>query len=365
MHTWGSGTNGKIGNLTSTGNKSYPTSLGTDSWTTVSTGSRASHMAAVRSDGALFTWGLNSNGELGLGVSGTINNRSSPVQVGFQSWTYLASGNGYTIGLNNNQSLFYWGKASVNGVGILSTIVMASPTFIRTVNEEYTSILAGPINSAIRKDGALIVWGLNSDGQLGVNNRTDEQYPRRLGNQSWITVSSDTNYATFAIRNDKTLWAWGRNTNQGLLGLNSVITNRSSPVQVGALRYSYVDGGNVHAAAVRTDGVLSLWGWNNSGQLGIGDVISRSSPTQLGTLADYAVSTTTPVSPTQIGSLGWSKVSAGTSYSMAIRSDNALFAWGASTNALMVGSPTQVLGYSATQISAGLRNFGFISTSSE
>ena len=42
---------------------------------------------------------------------------------------------------------------------------------------------------------------------------------------------STWNYNTFAIKTDGTLWAWGQNSNGGL-GLNDIVS-RSSPVQVG------------------------------------------------------------------------------------------------------------------------------------
>ena len=70
--------------------------IGASSWTLVSLG--YDHSAAIRNDGALFTWGAGSSGKLGNDL--TIN-RSSPVQVGSSSWTGIGAGPGYTVGFTN------------------------------------------------------------------------------------------------------------------------------------------------------------------------------------------------------------------------------------------------------------------------
>ena len=104
LFTWGVGTYGRLG----TGDqisRSSPTQIGSSSWTAVSMGS--THAAAVRSDGALFTWGVGSYGRLGLGTTASANtiNRSSPVIVGTYSWTQVDAGDQHTIGLSKYNSL--------------------------------------------------------------------------------------------------------------------------------------------------------------------------------------------------------------------------------------------------------------------
>ena len=366
LFTWGRDFGGSLGDMGTIVTRYYPNRIGNSSWTLVATGMKSLHMAAVRSDGALFTWGENGSGELGLGISGTTNRRSSPTQVGVQSWTFAQTANGFTVGLNSRNAMFTWGKAGANmGLGLLSTSgSYTSPSFVRTRDDKYIRMTAGGINAAIRDDNAMIVWGPNGNGQLGINNRTAMGYPLRVGSFSWTTVASTTaGDATMGIKVDKTLWTWGYNAT-GLLGLNTTIANRSTPVQVGQFEYNSIDVGTSYLSAVRNDGVLFNWGINSNGQIGINNTINQSSPTQIGTLVSYAKNTTIPLSPVQIGSSSWTSVSAGSSYSMAIRSDNALFAWGSTQYAGIIGSPTQ-LGYSVSQISAGLSNFGFISPNSE
>jgi alpha-tubulin suppressor-like RCC1 family protein len=106
LFTWGLGTYGRLGDGTTTTRSSpvqigdnalsslSPIQIGSSSWTAVSAG--ASHTAAIRSGGTLFTWGNSSYGQLG---DGTTTTRSSPVQIGSSSWTLISAGSaGHTIG---------------------------------------------------------------------------------------------------------------------------------------------------------------------------------------------------------------------------------------------------------------------------
>jgi len=112
------------------------------------------------------------------------------------------------------------------------------------------------------------------------------------------------------------LWAWGYNTafGVGVLGLGDVI-DRSSPVQVGSLTtWSKVSSGGLHTLAVKTDGTLWGWGRNSKGYLGLGDTTVRSSPVQVGSLTD------------------WDSVSAGQDHTLAVKTDGTLWAWGNNQN---------------------------------
>jgi alpha-tubulin suppressor-like RCC1 family protein len=125
------------------------------------------------------------------------------------------------------------------------------------------------------------------------------------------------------------VWSWGEGT-QGRLGTGNVI-DRSSPVQIGSLAtWKSSSMGETGAFAVKTDGTLWAWGYNPSGQLGTGDSISRSSPVQVGALTN------------------WSIVSAGVNKCASIKTDGTLWAWGVNGGALGNGvissaaSPIQI-----------------------
>jgi alpha-tubulin suppressor-like RCC1 family protein len=180
-------------------------------------------------------------------------------------------------------------------------------------------------------DYKLYTWGQNNFGQLGLGNTTDRSSPVQVGAlTTWDVVSGGVLF-TLAIKNDGTLWAWGRNGNYQL-GLGNDTTNRSSPTQIGSLTtWSKVSGGAFHAAAIKTDGTLWAWGNNSSGQLGDGTVTTRSSPVQIGSLTT------------------WSSVSCGPYFTLATRTNGTLWAWGENLdgqlglgNTTYYSSPVQV-----------------------
>jgi alpha-tubulin suppressor-like RCC1 family protein len=69
---------------------------------------------------------------------------------------------------------------------------------------------------------------------------------------------------------------------------DGTVTNRSSPVQIGALtNWRQSDMGRYNTVAVKSDGTLWSWGRNNPGAVGDGTVTDRSSPVQIGSLTNW------------------------------------------------------------------------------
>jgi hypothetical protein len=90
---------------------------------------------------------------------------------------------------------------------------------------------------------------------------------------------------SFAIKNDGTIWAWGYN-NSGQLG-NNTTSNSYIPVQVKGVDGNgfltgvvALGGGSVHSVAVKSDGTVWAWGFNSNGQLGDGTVTQIITPVQ-------------------------------------------------------------------------------------
>lgn len=130
----------------------------------------------------------------------------------------------------------------------------------------------------------IYAWGMNQDGQLGLNDLVARSSPTQIGTATnWQYVNSQYQFVA-AIKTDGTLWTWGYNFYGGL-GHNDR-ANRSSPVQVGALTtWSQVRAGPA-VIAVKTDG--TLWGWGRHTQNGLGDSSDpRSSPIQIGVATNW------------------------------------------------------------------------------
>ena len=129
--------------------------------------------------------------------------------------------------------------------------------------------------------GGLWLFGRNSYGQLGDNTTTNKSSPVQTVTYgaTWKLIDCG-GYHTCAIKTDGTLWLWGIN-NRGQLGDNTT-TRKSSPVQTVAYgtNWKSISGSGGSCSAIKTDGTLWTWGYNNYGQLGDNTTTYVSSPIQ-------------------------------------------------------------------------------------
>ena len=282
---WGDNYGGQLGDNTSTGRSSpIQTVAGGTNWSQVACG--LFHSSAIKTDGTLWTWGSNANGELG---DNTSTNRSSPVQTvtGGTNWKQIACGYRYTAALKTDGTLWTWGSNANGRLGDGTITNRSSPVQTVTGGTNWKQVTCGNRHTAaIKTDGTLWTWGPNNNGKLGDNTVTDRSSPVQTvaGGTNWSQVSGGYHH-TGAVKTDGTLWTWGFN-NTGQLGDNT-ITNRSSPIQTvtGGTNWKQVDcmkGGSTTAAtaAIKVDGTLWTWGPNNNGQLGENTTTDRSSPVQ-------------------------------------------------------------------------------------
>lgn len=295
------------------------------------------HKAAIKTDGTLWIWGSNSEGQLG---DNTITTRSSPVQTisAGTNWKQVSVGRYHTAAIKTDGSLWLWGNNFRGQLGDNTTTRKSSPVLTVSGGFNWKQVNAnGEDNTcAIKTDGTLWTWGRNDYGELGTNDRTARSSPVQTvaGGTNWKQVAQGTGH-TVAIKTDGTLWTWGRN-NYGQLGDNTR-TNRSSPVQTisGGTDWKQVACGRLHTAAIKTDGTLWLWGVNFQGHLGDNTTTDKSSPVQ-----------------TVSGGTNWKQVSSGYDHTAAIKSDGTLWLWGRN-NGGELGDNTVVDKSSPVQTVAG------------
>lgn len=135
-----------------------------------------------------------------------------------------------------------------------------------------------------------------------------------VSGQCWQEISNGQ-YHTLAIREDGTLWAWGFNQ-YGQLGTGD-FTDQDSPVQIGTeTDWKAVSAGAIHSLALKQDGTLWSWGNNDYGQLGQGTNETVNVPLQMGSENT------------------WNKIFAGIWVSSAIKNDGTLWGWGSNSGQL-------------------------------
>ena len=296
LWTWGINNYGQLGN----GNLAYyssPIQVGAlTTWKSVYAGPWMT--AAITSDGKLYTWGLNNQSQLGIGAipSATVY-YSSPVQVGaLTNWKYVVTEGGtgvraVTFAIKTDGTLWAWGN---NGNGLMglgtasATLYYSSPIQVGALTNWKEVSTNGFAVAAIKTDGTLWAWGVNTAGQLGNNNIVNYSSPIQIGaltNWKHIAFTQWTTTSIRAIKTDGTLWAWGSNTN-GQLGNNNIVSY-SSPIQIGALTNWKSLPPNQGQGAIKTDGTLWTWGQNLYGSLGVNNAVYYSSPVQVGSLTNW------------------------------------------------------------------------------
>jgi alpha-tubulin suppressor-like RCC1 family protein len=236
----------------------------------------ASASVAVTSDGRGYAWGDNGEGQLGLGRDQVL---STPVLLGESVADFSLAGSS-AFAVARNGDLYAWGENSDGRLGDGTQRDRANPFkigsgFVRVVSANLQTF-------ALKADGSLWGWGANDFGQLGLGDTTARPTPVKVGD-GYTQVAAGA-YHTLALKADGSLWAWGRNQ-YGQLG-NGLFEQRTgsqanaTPVKIGD-GFSDVMTGAHHSVALKADGTLWTWGWNDYGQVGDGSTTSRATPVQV------------------------------------------------------------------------------------
>ena len=86
------------------------------------------------------------------------------------------------------------------------------------------------------------MWGNNTYGQLGQNEKTQRSSPVQVPGTTWDSISISYRYA-FGTKTDGTAWSWGFNGYDGNLAQNDHNIHRSSPTQIPGTDWLDINGG--------------------------------------------------------------------------------------------------------------------------
>jgi len=289
----------------------------------------ASNSAAILSDGTLWTWGNNMNGQLGNGTSVSAD---YPVRIG-AGFTQVQVGSRYMAALKADGSLWMWGHAVLKDREFYETAPVQ-------IGSGFDKLLTS--DTAAKADGTVWFWGesrlvysapAGGSGaldQLPIGTRQMATGPynalfvldggalRYVSNNNvlntWRTAYGSTgpagsgfaqvalNATTAAgVKTDGTLWQW---------------KGEEQPASLGA-GYGLVAKGASHTVALKTDGSVWAWGSNANGQLGLMGTADVDSPQLVGN--------------------GYTAIAAAAQHTLALKSDGTLMAWG-SNSAGQLGS---------------------------
>jgi alpha-tubulin suppressor-like RCC1 family protein len=282
------------------------------------------HSLALRSDGAVLAWGNNWDGQLG---DGTTTTRMSPVAVvglgpGSGVVAIDAAQSSFSLALKSDGTVLAWGMNSTGELGDGTTRTSLTPIEVSGLGpgSGVIAISAGASYSlALKKNGSVVSWGLNHRGQLGDGTTVLRRAPvpvHGLGPGSGVSaVSASGGFWSLTLKSDGTVLSWGNN-DSGQLG-DGTTSSRSVPRPVSGFGVGSgvvsVAAGGLHGLALKRNGAVLAWGENSGGQLGDGTHSSRGIPGPVASLGSGS---------TAVG------LSAGFVHSLVLQSGGTVLAWG-------------------------------------
>ncbi|TGK24665.1 chromosome condensation regulator [Leptospira yasudae] len=200
------------------------------------------HSAALTSSGEVYVWGRSQYGNLGNGVIGTSTAaQSTPLKVaGLSGIKQIANGRDHILALKSDGKVYSWGLNASGQLGIGGTgSPSPTPTPTQVLNIlNAVSVWAGGTQSfAILKDGTVKGWGANSTtANLGIGETTTAKVYEP--NNAVVGISGLTHFGcgathNFALLGSGAIYGWGWNF-KGSLGRPDLQTNwgAATPVYI-------------------------------------------------------------------------------------------------------------------------------------
>ncbi|KAI4884476.1 hypothetical protein NFI96_014104 [Prochilodus magdalenae] len=204
------------------------------------------HCIALSKDGQLFTWGQNSSGQLGLGKGEPSSLSPQPLKslCGIPL-AQISAGGDHSFALSLSGAVFGWGRNSAGQLGLNDEQDRAVPCHIKFLrSQKVVYISCGEEHTAaLTKDGGLFTFGNGSRGQLGHDSSNNEPLPRRVLELMGTEVSQiacGKHHTLAFVSSTGLVYAFGCNAN-GQLGLGTR-GNAKIPMPVRNIQPPYLSG---------------------------------------------------------------------------------------------------------------------------
>lgn len=224
---------------------------------------------AVAEDGTLWSWGCNSDGQLGLDLEKT----KIPLPIpNTQNFCCVSAGDCFALALDTNQDLWSFGTNMDGELGLGDFVERFAPTRVTLITKKIKLIVTGCDHSGVLDvDGGVWTFGCNEFGQLGVG---DIDVSRSIPTELVIPKAQllTGGYEFFMMLDeDGEVWGWGENSD-GQLALGHCEDLAHVPAKVSSkLNIVRIWCGGTQAFAQTEDGVLYAAGCNRDGETGIND----------------------------------------------------------------------------------------------
>ncbi|RUS47332.1 WG repeat-containing protein [Cohnella sp. AR92] len=329
-----------------------------------------SHFLALDTNGNVWGWGTNISGQLGDTLQSYY---VTPKQIqGIDHVKFISAGYSHSTAIKEDGTVWKWGSNSFGMMGVGSSSsagIPGKPTQVKGIMDVVAIADSAYFTLALKKDGTVWGWGSNNVGQLGIGRMSDyEAVPVQIPSLSHIKAIYATFYDSYALTDDGEVWTWGnRTTCSGATcqryatptptlfeGLDDVVA-LSDEIAIKndgtVVKWGYNDYGNLGVGlsengyspdplrltdlsditavsqthAVTKDGVVWAWGRNDYGQVGDGTTETRRTPVMLKGIKNIK------------------DIASGLEVTVALTKDGTLYEWGNNHNGEISNSTADVL----------------------
>lgn len=199
---------------------------------------------------------------------------AKPVFVGkLSACSHISTGYGVSLGVSNQQQILIWGFCQV-GIGG-QNLFSEEPTLINGITNVSKVSAAQFLYAAIDSVGKVYTWGLSTDGALGRPSTQTNALPEVIENlpETQEIVIGDN--FMIALTKDQRVYGWGSNS-AGQLGLGHLNTvTIPEPIPLNS-KIKHIAAGSTHVLVLTTDGNVFGWGSNHFGQVGLSQTVQKS-----------------------------------------------------------------------------------------
>ncbi|MFM2057677.1 MAG: hypothetical protein RLY71_2062 [Pseudomonadota bacterium] len=269
--SWGDQENGTLGNgVNSASSTRHPQSvLGLSRITQIAAG--RAHGLALSLDGKIFVWGANGSARLGLGSDGGAV--ATPVQLtSLSNIIAVAAGDTHSLALRSDGAIFTWGSNEAGQLGLGDTSLRMLPTQITQLSNVKSVAAGGQHSLALRSDGTVWAWGNNLDGQLGLGDLISRTIPVRvtaLAGRGTVVQLAAGGFHSMALMSAGTIHAWGSSL-YGQVGGNYGSDVKTPALVTGINAAAEISAGELHSLTRLANGTMLSWGHAGAGRLGNG-----------------------------------------------------------------------------------------------
>ena len=281
---------------------------------------------ALSSDGTMYTWGVDTKGQLGIAADASFHSDTPlcvPTDVKFKS---VAVGREHVVALAQNGSVWTWGANDSGqlGHGQLHPGNKSVPTLVYFPQNtaEIVAVAASEQTSyALTADGLLFAWGSNRHGMLGIFSESENVAsiiePMQNPHLPFVSHVVAGERTAAAIASDGKVYLWGDN-DCGQAGASGGTPLYTPVCKLQKKDYQALDVaiGDTHTAFLCGDGTVASFGMNGCGQFGNGEIDDRSVSLGLNKVAAVPQN------------LAVTSIAAGRAHMLALTRDGRLFVWG-------------------------------------